>query len=262
MGGRQGSYYSKYRSRSARDSNNRIHEPFVEHRMSILIIDPYLEELNTLKAELQSVGYEDVVSVESFTEALAFYRVDSLGNLPSDVDLVLMDLASASSESAGFGTAPRQSGSIGHPVLLGLVDEFDSTGIENAAAAGALDIIRRPVFKAELIMRVRSALTFKSEKSAKPKPEATQNAQTAGNTLKPEQVVSHNTEVLCLASHELKTPLASLSGFVDMILSDWERNGPPSEKQKRQLEASSGTVSAWTPWWTTSWRWRRSSRAP
>ena len=78
--------------------------------MSILIIDPYTEELNTLKAELQLAGYEDVVSVESVTEALAFFRVDSLGDMPSDVDLVLVDLTSARSESAGFGTGPTQSG--------------------------------------------------------------------------------------------------------------------------------------------------------
>lgn len=52
-----------------------------------------------------------------------------------------------------------------------------------------------------------------------------------------EQVVSPTAEVLSLASHELKNPLANIIGFVDMILRDWERSGPPNEKQSRQLKA-------------------------
>jgi len=90
-----------------------------------------------------------------------------------------------------------------------------------------MDVICRPVLKAELLMRVRSALALKTERDA--------SAKTKGGGS--EQSVSYNTEILSLASHELKTPLANIAGFVDVILLDWERHGPPSEKQQRQLEA-------------------------
>ncbi len=205
--------------------------------MSILIVDPYLQELTELKSELESVGYEDLVSTASVREALGHYGVGSLGQVPSSVELILMDFNLADAEESGFRTGQRQSSSTGRAVLLGLVDQNDPAGIKKAAEAGALDVLRRPVLKAELLMRVRSALALKAEWDTTAKTKAALAAELTDKACELEQVVSYNTEVLSLASHELKTPLANISGFVDIILLDWERHGPPSEKQQRQLEA-------------------------
>ncbi|PKB72030.1 MAG: hypothetical protein BZY87_02505 [SAR202 cluster bacterium Io17-Chloro-G6] len=205
--------------------------------MSILIIDPSLQELTRLKRDLESAGYEDVVSTQSVPDALAYYRVECLGKLPTEVELILMDFTLADTEELGFSNGPRPSKSTGHAVLLGLVDQGDPAMIEKAAGAGALDVICRPVLKAELMMRLRTALALKAERDATVKSRSgpqSESAEIAGDS---EQAVSLNTEVLSLASHELKTPLANISGFVDVILLDWERHGPPSEKQQRQLEA-------------------------
>ena len=197
--------------------------------MSILIVEPSLEERTKLKNELESAGYDGVVSTESVREALGYYGVDGWDKLPSSVDLILMDLSLAEAEGSGF--------SAGHAILLGLVDQSDSAGITRAAEAGALDVIRRPALQAELLMRVRSALALKAEKEARADTEAVLEAELTEKACELAQVVSYTTEILSLASHELKTPLANLSGFVDLILLDWERHGPPSEKQQRQLEA-------------------------
>lgn len=205
--------------------------------MSILIVDPYLQELAKLKSDLESVGYEDVVSTESAQAALGYYGIDSLGKLPSSVELILMDFNVADSVESGFRTGPRPSAANGRAILLGLVDQCDPTGIKKAAEGGALDIICRPVLKAELLMRVRSALALKAERDATAKTTSPTAAESTENACESESKVSYNTEVLSLASHELKTPLANISGFVDVILLDWERHGPPSEKQQRQLEA-------------------------
>ena len=197
--------------------------------MSILIVEPSLEERTKLKKELESAGYDGVVSTESVREALGYYGVDGWDKLPSSVDLILMDLSLAEVEGSGFPA--------GHAILLGLVDQSDSAGITRAAEAGALDVIRRPALQAELLMRVRSALALKAEKEARADTEAVLEAELTEKACELAQVVSYTTEILSLASHELKTPLANLSGFVDLILLDWERHGPPSEKQQRQLEA-------------------------
>jgi signal transduction histidine kinase len=205
--------------------------------MSILIVDPNVQELTQLKSGLESAGYEGVVSTESVREALGYYGVDSLGKLPSDVELILMDLTSPDAIESGFRTKPRQSWSTSRAVLVGLVNQNDSAGIKRAAEAGAHDVICRPVLKAELMMRVRSALALAAKMETAANSEASLEAELTKKACELEQVVSHNTEVLSLASHELKTPLANLSGYVDMILHDWERHGPPSDKQQQQLEA-------------------------
>ena len=205
--------------------------------MSILIVDPYLQELTKLNSDLESVGYEGVVSTESAREALVYYGVDSLGKVPSSVELILMDFNLADAEESGLRTGPKLSLSTGRAVLLGLVDRSDPAGIKKAEEAGALDVICRPVLKAELLMRVRSALALKAERDATAKTKAAPTAELTEKACDLDQVVCYNTEVLSLASHELKTPLANLSGFVDVILLDWEHHGPPSEKQQRQLEA-------------------------
>ena len=93
--------------------------------MSILIIDPNLQELATLKSDLESVGYEGVVATESVQDALSYYGVDSLGKVPSSVELILMDLSLADSEESGFRTKPRPAAATRRAVLLGLVDQGD-----------------------------------------------------------------------------------------------------------------------------------------
>ena len=183
--------------------------------MSILIVDSNLQELTKLKSELESLGYEGVVSALSRDDALRQYGVDSLGKLPSEVELILMDLTLADSEESGFRAGPKQSRSTSRTVLLGLVDKNDPAAIRKAAEAGATDVIGRPAHKDEILLRVRSALTLAAEREAAYTTEVALEAEIHEKDCELEQIVSHNTEVLSLASHELKTPLANLSGLVD-----------------------------------------------
>ncbi|MDA1129027.1 MAG: ATP-binding protein [Chloroflexi bacterium] len=205
--------------------------------MSILIVDQNLKELYKLKTELESAGYDDVVAAESVGNALAYYGVDCLGKVPASVELILMDFATPDAQESGFRTGTRASASTGNTVMLGLVDQNNPAMIKRAAVAGAMDVICRPVHKAELLMRFRSALALKAERDAVPPAEGTFATDSDENALDSAQGVSHTTKVLSLASHELKTPLANISGFVDLILLDWERHGAPSEKQQKQMEA-------------------------
>ncbi|MBC8279663.1 MAG: hypothetical protein H8E48_02650 [Chloroflexi bacterium] len=190
--------------------------------MDILIIDWSLEERTKLKNELESLGYSAVVSVSSIQEAQNYYAVSSLDELFAEVELVCIDLCQT---EVGL---PDLTGDINRrptngAALLGLVDRSDPAAIERAAQAGAVDVICRPISLPELSMRIKSALASRCE----PAPQSRDLGQAD----------HHTTEVLSLASHELKSPLANLSGFVDLILLDWERKGPPNETQLRQLRA-------------------------
>ncbi len=67
--------------------------------MSILIIEKSLEERTKLKIELESEGYDDVVSAASIQEAMGDF---ASGQLFSSFDLVLMDLSQVGALEAGF----------------------------------------------------------------------------------------------------------------------------------------------------------------
>ena len=45
------------------------------------------------------------------------------------------------------------------------------------------------------------------------------------------------TQILSTVSHELKTPLTSIVGYVDRLLLDQEKVGPLNPRQQRYLEA-------------------------
>jgi len=205
--------------------------------MKILIVDPFSEEGTKLKFQLESAGYQGVISTESVPEAFSYYGVDCLVELSANVDLILMDINIAERKEPGFRPGPLPPDASAHPVLLAIVGPGGPADIKRAADAGAVDVIRRPVLECELLMRVRSALAFTTKRGSRADAEATLGAEFMEKACELEQVVSYTTEILSLASHELKTPLANISVLVDMILLDWERRGPPSEKQLRQLEA-------------------------
>lgn len=206
-------------------------------KMRILIIDRVLEESTSLKIQLESAGYEAVIAVQSVPEALGYYAVGSLTELSPNVDLILMGIDAAGWNRLGSGPGPPSSDAPGRSALLAIVNPENPAEIEKAADAGALDVICRPVIGWELVMRVRSVLAQIAQKESGNDTDGTFENALMERACKSEQVVSHTTEVLSLASHELKNPLANIIGFVDMILRDWERSGPPNEKQLRQLEA-------------------------
>ena len=55
------------------------------------------------------------------------------------------------------------------------------------------------------------------------------------NNLELEQVSRAKTQILATVTHELKTPLTSVVGYVDRLLFDQDKIGPLNEKQERYL---------------------------
>lgn len=205
--------------------------------MSILIIDRKFEERDWLKNELESAGYIGVEAVESLRVAAGNF--DS-AQLFSDFDLILIDLSQVDSEEAGFFGGMIAAISTGESAVLGLVEQGDCSGIKKAADSDCVDVICRPLVDSELLIRVRAALATRLYQHSPTCSDLSLKTRSADPIWAEPACLSdsetnNNTEVLSLASHELKTPLANLSGFVDIILRDWELNGAPNETQLRQM---------------------------
>ena len=203
--------------------------------MRILIINQSREERTELKDLLESAGYPNVASAESVRLETGDFETAQLFSI---YDLILMELSQVDSEEAGFLGDLKAAISGGTAVVLGLVDRTNSEGIREAAEAGFHDVICRPVLDSELLLRVRASLPKQPGDNLRDGSGPDQlSTRTVKAAAQPVQASCSKTEVLSLATHELKTPLATLSGFVDIILRDWERNGAPNETQLRQMKS-------------------------
>ena len=130
--------------------------------MSILIVDDSPDQQALLRSILGKAGHEAVLSADSAKSASAVLNLE--GNAPTQkIDLILMDVLMP--EQDGVETC-RQIKRCAHlqdiPIIM-VTAKTDLSNLKDAFAAGAMDYISKPVNSVELLARVSSALTLKSE---------------------------------------------------------------------------------------------------
>ena len=130
--------------------------------MSILIVDDSPDQQALLRSILGKAGHVDVASADSATSASVILNLN--GDAPVQrIDLILMDVLMP--EQNGVETC-RQIKRCAHlhdiPIIMVTADN-DLSNLKEAFAAGAIDYISKPVNSIELLARVSSALTLKSE---------------------------------------------------------------------------------------------------
>jgi sigma-B regulation protein RsbU (phosphoserine phosphatase) len=130
--------------------------------MSILIVDDSPDQQALLRSILEKAGHVDVVSADSAASASAILNLN--GDAPVQrIDLILMDVLMP--EQNGVETC-REIKRCAHlqdiPIIMVTADN-DLSNLKEAFAAGAIDYISKPVNSIELLARVSSALTLKSE---------------------------------------------------------------------------------------------------
>ena len=108
----------------------------------------------------------------------------------------------------------------------------EASELESAFAAGAIDYITNPLNKLELLARVRSALTLKQEMDDR----KLANIELEEKNRELEEEPLAKTQILSTVTHELKTPLSSITGYIDRMLLQRDRVGPLNERQERYLE--------------------------
>jgi signal transduction histidine kinase len=121
------------------------------------------------------------------------------------------------------------------------------SSLESAYAAGATDYITKPPDAVELLARVRSALESKWEMDyrkssyifdleAKNQELKSAFSELEGKNQELEDALLATTQILATATHELKTPLTSIIGYVDRMLRRRDTVGELNPKQTRYLE--------------------------
>ena len=215
--------------------------------MSILIVDDYEGVRLTLEATLRRAGYTDVLTADSALDAFGKLDLDDPSAIVPPVDLVLMDIAMPGIDGVeACRRLKADSRSRDIPVIM--VTAFaDVNRLESALAYGAVDYITKPPNMTELLARVASALEAKWETDRRKSAyfnsleEKNQELELAFSELEKknrelELASLAKTQILSTASHELKTPLTSIMGFVDRILLRQNTIGPLNERQQRYLE--------------------------
>jgi signal transduction histidine kinase len=200
-----------------------------------------------LEIILKDAGLTDVVAVESASHAFAHLGLEGPTSIPMDVDLILMDISMPDVDGVAacrrIKSVPRLK-DIPIVMVTGLADTKD---LEAAFSAGAVDYITKPPNVAEMLARVRSALDLKREMDHRKwayvssLEEKNRELELAFSELEQknrelEEASLAKTQILATATHELKTPLTSIIGYVDRILLRQDTVGQLNEKQQRYLE--------------------------
>ncbi|MBC7366127.1 MAG: response regulator [Undibacterium sp.] len=187
----------------------------------LLVVDDEVPLMVALRNTLRDEGYR-VTGVTSGAEALEALRQDTF-------DLVLTDLMMP----AMNGIALLQDALIVDPQLVAIVMTGHGsipTAVE-AMRTGAIDYVLKPIKLSALIPALERALTLrrlrlKNAELEKRVRERTAELETANKDLE-----AFSSSV----SHDLRTPLRTITGFADILLGHHAKNLPPEVRRHIEL---------------------------
>ncbi|MFQ6026707.1 MAG: ATP-binding protein [Dehalococcoidia bacterium] len=215
--------------------------------MSILIVDDFPGVRFTLEATLREAGYHDLLLADSAKEAFQKLGMEGHDAVTPDVDLILMDISMPEVDGVEACQRIKASPRLRDIPIIMVTGLADVQNLESAFAAGAVDYITRPPQRVEMLARVGSALDGKREmdrrKSAYVYDLENKNreleiafAALEEKNRQLEEASLAKTQILSTATHELKTPLTSIVGYIDRMLLREDTVGSLSERQRRYLE--------------------------
>ncbi len=130
--------------------------------MAIVIVDDTVFSLEVIKAFLKTAGYTDVITAKSAKEL--YQLVDGYSDLGIvEIDLILMDIVMPDVDGIeACRNIKKREWLTDVPVIM-VTATTEKENLEMAFSAGAMDFIKKPLEKVELLSRVRSALRLKHE---------------------------------------------------------------------------------------------------
>ncbi|MCH8897326.1 MAG: hybrid sensor histidine kinase/response regulator [Chloroflexi bacterium] len=214
--------------------------------MSILLVDDQPGVRLMLETMLRDAGYNDVVSVESAQQVFDHLHMSDGAAPTLDVDLILMDISMPEIDGVEACRRIKCTEAFKDIQVIMVTGLADNQDLEAAFAAGAVDYICKPPNMAEMLARVRSALDLKREMDRRRASHASvlqvKNrelelafAELEQKNRELEEASLAKTQILATATHELKTPLTSIVGYVDRLLLRQDTVGELNEKQTRYL---------------------------
>jgi len=132
--------------------------------MAIIIVDDTIFYLEVIKAFLIKAGYLEVITVKSAKEL--YLLVDGYSDRGIvEIDLILMDIIMPDVDGIEACRNVKKREWLGDVPVIMVTATTEKDNLQLAFSAGAMDFIKKPLDRVELLARVRSALRLKHETS-------------------------------------------------------------------------------------------------
>ncbi|MER3422307.1 MAG: diguanylate cyclase response regulator [Nitrospiraceae bacterium] len=128
--------------------------------MAILIVDDSPDDCRLLKAMLESGGYRDILVAHSVEKAFQYLRTEDSS---VKIDLILLDVIMPEINGIQACRRIKAMERFRDTPIIMITVQTDPVDLQLAFAEGAVDYIRKPLIKAELLARVRSVLRLAQE---------------------------------------------------------------------------------------------------
>ena len=217
--------------------------------MSILVVDDLPDYRRMMQAVLEDAGYSDVITDGSTQEAFTILGMADPALPTPGVDLILLDINMPETDGVAACQRIKNESKLRDIPVIMVTGVAANEKLEQAFSAGATDYILKPTNPAEMLARIGSALELKHEMERRKSgyvsdlEEKNRELELAFLELEQknqelEEASLAKTQILSTATHELKTPLTSIIGYIDIILMRQNKVGPLNEKQQRYLETA------------------------
>ena len=200
--------------------------------MSILVVDDMPDFRQIMQAVLENAGYNDVITAGSTQEAFAILGLADPTLPTPSVDVILLDIKMPEMDGVEACQRIKSESKLRDIPVIMVTGVAAEERLEQAFSAGATDYILKPTSPAEMIARIGSALELKQEMERRKSghvsdlEEKNRELELEKKNQELEESSRAKTQILSTATHELKTPLTSIIGYLDIVLMRQHRVGP------------------------------------
>ena len=188
--------------------------------MKILIIEDTKYMRTVLQDYLFDAGYKEVETAASAEEAFGLLGIsqDKLDNLPIPVNIgcILMDIAMPGINGIEACKKIQSFECYKHVPIIMVTASKETDHLQKAFDAGAIDYIRKPVNKIELVVRVSTVLSLKEEMDERIEKEDNLTRLT-------DQLKESNVALEKLSFRDAVTGLSNSSHLERQLFTEWRR---------------------------------------